>query len=389
MSNMGLRTRFIILFVVIIAISLMLYSAWSNYFQQKQAQKEMKEKAYALSQQLDAVGDVDPDISWVWQDPIEISEQERIDMNSKKASTAVMYLDRGVLSPEEVRDELTNDSYSGFDNLSGTPPPPQQPPEHVRTAENEGGVGEDPNDDRGRPTEDEAAEDADFDESKHPRDKKGQWTSGNSGGIKQPGGKTQNRAEAHHSMIYQGVTMPKDEAAKHEAARVENLTPAERTALKNYSIDEDVISSLNKRIRELGIDGLSSSDLHMVKGLDRLLEKASLKEPMIVFKGIRGDLVDDMEVGKIKPFSGFNSTSSNFDVAKGFSEKGSDPRMAVLRMKLPKGAPFVSIAEYSKKPEEREILGARGLMFKVSNIQEKNGLKIIDVEFDNKIGIEH
>lgn len=57
MDNIKLRTRFIILFAGILTISLVLYVMWSNYSQEKQAQKEMKEKAYALSQQLDAVWD--------------------------------------------------------------------------------------------------------------------------------------------------------------------------------------------------------------------------------------------------------------------------------------------------------------------------------------------
>lgn len=55
MRNFRLRTRFIILFAGIMAASLVLYVVWGNYSQHIQAEREMREKAYVLSQQLDSV----------------------------------------------------------------------------------------------------------------------------------------------------------------------------------------------------------------------------------------------------------------------------------------------------------------------------------------------
>ena len=55
MKRIRLRTRFIILFAGVVGLSLISYSVWSNCFQQQQAQREMHEKAYILSQQLAAV----------------------------------------------------------------------------------------------------------------------------------------------------------------------------------------------------------------------------------------------------------------------------------------------------------------------------------------------
>jgi two-component system, NarL family, sensor histidine kinase BarA len=57
LDNIRLRTRFIIMMVGILVVSLILNLIWSNYTQKKQAEKEMHEKAYVLSQQLDAVWD--------------------------------------------------------------------------------------------------------------------------------------------------------------------------------------------------------------------------------------------------------------------------------------------------------------------------------------------
>ena len=55
MDKIRLRTRFIILFAGMMAAALTLFFMWSNYIKQKQAEKEMREKAYVLSQQLDSV----------------------------------------------------------------------------------------------------------------------------------------------------------------------------------------------------------------------------------------------------------------------------------------------------------------------------------------------
>lgn len=55
LEKVRLRTRFIILMVGILAISLVLNLIWSTNSQRKQAETQMREKAYVLSQQLDAV----------------------------------------------------------------------------------------------------------------------------------------------------------------------------------------------------------------------------------------------------------------------------------------------------------------------------------------------
>ncbi|MDR2869105.1 MAG: DUF3365 domain-containing protein [Deferribacteraceae bacterium] len=55
MDRINLQTRFIILFAAVVIVGVSLYIVWSNYSQQQQVEKEMREKAYVLSQQLDAV----------------------------------------------------------------------------------------------------------------------------------------------------------------------------------------------------------------------------------------------------------------------------------------------------------------------------------------------
>ncbi len=55
MDKVRLRTRFIIMFAGILAVFLIMNLVWSLLTQQQQAEKEMREKAYVLSQQLEAV----------------------------------------------------------------------------------------------------------------------------------------------------------------------------------------------------------------------------------------------------------------------------------------------------------------------------------------------
>ncbi len=57
MQKIRLRTRFIILFAGIMMLSLLLSTFRSNYFQHRQMVNEMREKAYALSQQMASVWD--------------------------------------------------------------------------------------------------------------------------------------------------------------------------------------------------------------------------------------------------------------------------------------------------------------------------------------------
>jgi len=54
-KDIRIRTRFIVLLVGILAVSLFLNVIWIWYTQNKQAEKEMHEKAYVLSKQMDAV----------------------------------------------------------------------------------------------------------------------------------------------------------------------------------------------------------------------------------------------------------------------------------------------------------------------------------------------
>jgi hypothetical protein len=79
--------------------------------------------------QLDQFGEIDPDISHAWEPLEELSEAEKATADKTKADTDVAYINAGVLSPDEVRQNLSGEAespYPGLDLEGPAPPPPQQ-----------------------------------------------------------------------------------------------------------------------------------------------------------------------------------------------------------------------------------------------------------------------
>lgn len=68
--------------------------------------------------QLSVLGEIRDDVTYAWPALWELTEKERADLEKVKADTDAVYLDRGVLAPEEVRAALSGDEtgrYSGID----------------------------------------------------------------------------------------------------------------------------------------------------------------------------------------------------------------------------------------------------------------------------------
>ena len=55
MKRVGLRLKFAVLFIMVVTVVLGAAGLWSALSQQKQAEKEMLEKAQVLAQEMDAV----------------------------------------------------------------------------------------------------------------------------------------------------------------------------------------------------------------------------------------------------------------------------------------------------------------------------------------------
>lgn len=101
------------------------------------------------------------------------TELERAQINQTNAATAATYVQAGVISPDEVRDNLIKDPNSGFNDITGEL---EDDEDFSLTDEPDGGSSNEQN---------PFSMDEDWKESEHPRDKGGKFTSGGSstGGV--------------------------------------------------------------------------------------------------------------------------------------------------------------------------------------------------------------
>lgn len=71
--------------------------------------------------QLNLFGKIDPSIEFKFNPLYQLDDNERADVNLKKAQTAQIYMQEGVMSNDEVREQLNNDEDSGY-SLEGDAP---------------------------------------------------------------------------------------------------------------------------------------------------------------------------------------------------------------------------------------------------------------------------
>lgn len=74
--------------------------------------------------QMHLYGEVDPNIKWTWRPLFEPSGKELAEIRKSDADRDGVYIDKGVVSNDEVRDKLKNDPESGYDGLVGDAPDP-------------------------------------------------------------------------------------------------------------------------------------------------------------------------------------------------------------------------------------------------------------------------
>lgn len=117
--------------------------------------------------QLNRYGNIDEGISVRWIPLDTPTDSEASQIRKSDADAGAVYIDRGVLSPEEERQRLQSDPNSGYDNLDG--PPPELPEEtDARLAEE----GKQADHERGQQTAEQQAEHAASEaEKQHERDK--------------------------------------------------------------------------------------------------------------------------------------------------------------------------------------------------------------------------
>lgn len=111
------------------------------------------------------------------------TELERAQINQTKAQTDSVYVQAGILSPDEVRDNLIKDPNSGYNDIQG------------EIEEEPFNFGEEEQERNGETQQAPFSMDEDWDESKHPRKENGRFSEGN-------GSNNSSNAEKNLSLIH-------------------------------------------------------------------------------------------------------------------------------------------------------------------------------------------
>jgi phage-related protein (TIGR01555 family) len=134
--------------------------------------------------QLDLFGAIDDDLVVHWITLDEPTQKELSEIRKSDSDMDASNINSGIISPEEARDRLKSDPESGYSNLTGPPPEPEQidPETGEPVAGSENG-GTEPEGEAGNSDDDSelqgfALDESKFEESKHKRGPGGQFGSG-------------------------------------------------------------------------------------------------------------------------------------------------------------------------------------------------------------------
>lgn len=125
--------------------------------------------------QLHLFGEIDDSITFSFVPLAQMDESQLATIRKSDSDRDVAYIQAGVISAEEVRGRLASDTDSGYNGID-VEDVPEIPDDGFSDGLNDGGEeeGEAPTDPKPEP-----AQDAEWDESKHPRAENGQFGAGN------------------------------------------------------------------------------------------------------------------------------------------------------------------------------------------------------------------
>lgn len=84
-----------------------------------------------IAAQCDLFGEVDDDISYEWTKLDEPTVKEASEIVKTKADAGAVYITNGVITPDEERARLQDDPDSGYNNLTGKAPEPEEPEDDI------------------------------------------------------------------------------------------------------------------------------------------------------------------------------------------------------------------------------------------------------------------
>jgi hypothetical protein len=76
--------------------------------------------------QMHLYGKIEKDLIWEWLNLFEPNGKEKAEIRAADAQRDGVYIEKNVISPDEVRNRLRMDPESGYDGLEGDAPEPQE-----------------------------------------------------------------------------------------------------------------------------------------------------------------------------------------------------------------------------------------------------------------------
>lgn len=152
--------------------------------------------------QLSIFGEIDPEITFDWNPLKVVAPTEAATIRKTQADTDNVYIDAGVLLPDEVREHLAAEEDSPYAALDLSRELPEPMMAHAGEGPDEEGLS--PLEEEPQEEEPPSAQDAaEFEESKHPRDQDGKFEAGSGGGVASAG-KSGGRASKSGTLIDAG-----------------------------------------------------------------------------------------------------------------------------------------------------------------------------------------
>ena len=159
--------------------------------------------------------------------------------------------------------------------------------------------------------------------------------------------------------------------------RLEDLQIADLT---KYQADD--YRRLNRALRSLEL--LTTADFVMVRKIDSAIARAAIARDMIVYRGFRRDVVNELEPGDTFTDNGFSSCTLSGTVARDRFAYGGG---AIFQFVARKGTPAIYLDDLIKFPKpELEILFPRGASFRILSKEIRYGITYFMVELISASG---
>jgi len=138
----------------------------------------------------------------------------------------------------------------------------------------------------------------------------------------------------------------------------------------------NVYRPLNRALR--GLEPVTMADLAIAKKIDSAIARGAIPRDMIVYRGFRRNVVNELEPGDTFTDNGFSSSRLSEAVAR---ERFASGGGAIFQFVARKGTHAIYLDDLIKFPRpEAEILFPRGASFRILSKEIRDGITYFMVE---------